>query len=281
MRSVKLLLTTLASAGAFHGQVALPRHRRCHSPLCAEDTKQRGFPIPFFQQDIPEDQQPTYELRQLQKQTFQDWPCDDGYTGKLFNLYAGIMLFLSLPISYTTFYVLPDELPQLFISANFGTLAVMILFVLRLKVSWGFVSQRLKARESYYEADQTGRTARKDKATLLRDRLIEKEEVAPALRRVDTSFLGVVGALLITFAAGESLTASLGDAGPLTLKTLYGDEAIRYENRLKGDDEFARREQLKFQSRGDADGNIQPGYCNSRYYKILAGGNGQGGVGCQ
>lgn len=105
--------------------------------------------------------------------------------------------------------------------------------------------------------------------------------MAPVLRRVDTSFLGVVGALLITFAAGESLTASLGDAGPLTLKTLYGDEAIRYDNRLKGDDEFARREQLKFQSRGDADGNIQPGYCNSRYYKILAGGNGQGGVGCQ
>ena len=26
--------------------------------------------------------------------------------------------------------------------------------------------------------------------------------------------------------------------------------------------------------------NIKPLYCDSRYYKILAGGNGQGGVGC-
>jgi len=33
---------------------------------------------------------------------------------------------------------------------------------------------------------------------------------------------------------------------------------------------------------GDADSqeNLKPLYCDSRYYKILAGGNGQGGVGC-
>ena len=28
-------------------------------------------------------------------------------------------------------------------------------------------------------------------------------------------------------------------------------------------------------------GMVKPGYCDSRYYKILAGGNSQGGVGCQ
>ena len=26
--------------------------------------------------------------------------------------------------------------------------------------------------------------------------------------------------------------------------------------------------------------NVKPLYCDSRYYKILAGGNSQGGVGC-
>ena len=46
------------------------------------------------------------------------------------NLYAAIMLLISLPVSYTTFHQLPFELPQLLIAANIGTLAVMIPFVL-------------------------------------------------------------------------------------------------------------------------------------------------------
>ena len=54
----------------------------------------------------------------------------------------------------------------------------------------------------------------------------------------------------------------------------------RFDNRLRGDDEFARQEQIRAQSRGDIEGNAMPTYCNSRYYKILAGGNSQGGVGC-
>ena len=114
----------------------------------------------------------------------------------------------------------------------------------------------------------------------MRDRLLNQNEVSPAIGRLNSSLLALVAALFLTFFSGEALTESLGEAGPATLKTLTGDEARRFDNRLKGDDEFARREQERFQSRGDIDGNIQPGYCNSRYYKILAGGNGQGGVGC-
>ena len=30
----------------------------------------------------------------------------------------------------------------------------------------------------------------------------------------------------------------------------------------------------------ETNGGVKPVYCDSRYYKILAGGNGQGGVGC-
>lgn len=114
----------------------------------------------------------------------------------------------------------------------------------------------------------------------MRDRLVNNQEVLPALGRIDRSLLAITAALLLTFTSGEALTASLGEAGPYTLKTLTGDEARRYDNLLRSDEEFARREQLKFQSRGGQDGAAQPGYCNSRYYKILAGGNGQGGVGC-
>ena len=53
----------------------------------------------------------------------------------------------------------------------------MIPFILRLRVGWGYVSERLKERKTYYEAQSRGLFAQKDRETQLRDRLIEKEEV--------------------------------------------------------------------------------------------------------
>ena len=93
------------------------------------------------------------------------------------NLYAAIMLLISLPVSYTTFHQLPFELPQLLIAANIGTLAVMIPFVLRLRVGWASVSKRLKENTFYYESQQRGLFAKKDRETSGRDRLIQREQV--------------------------------------------------------------------------------------------------------
>eukprot|EP00966_Prymnesium_polylepis_P238104 5506139-Prymnesium_polylepis.2 len=73
------------------------------------------------------------------------------------------MLFISLPIAYTTYNVLPNELPQIFLAANIGTFGAMLPFVLRLRVGWGFVSERLREKETYFEAQQRGLFARKDK----------------------------------------------------------------------------------------------------------------------
>ena len=42
-------------------------------------------------------------------------------------------------VLWQTFHQLPFELPQLLIAANIGTLAVMIPFVLRLRVGWASV----------------------------------------------------------------------------------------------------------------------------------------------
>jgi hypothetical protein len=179
-----------------------------------------------------------------------------------------------------TFYNLPEELPNLLVAANIGTFPAMFLFVLRLRVGWGFVAGRLRASETYYEADQTGNVAKKDRETLFRDKLLYKNEVAPTLRRVDTSLAAVALASLLSLGGGQALVAVQGDAGPVTLKTLTGDEARRFENRLRGDNDFARAEQERALKRAGKDGEVQPVYCNSRYYKILAGGNGQGGVGC-
>ena len=239
--------------------------------------KPGGFPIPFFQPGVPDDQQPTEELRILRRQAFMDWADDNDFGSRLTNLYLGIMLFASLPISYTTFYNIPAELPNLLVAANLGTIPVMIAFVARMRVSWGFVSGRLKSRATYYEANQRGFQAKKSKGDLLRDKLIEKEQVAPILGRIDRTLAALVVAGVLSLGSAEALTVFQGDAAPATLKTLIGDDARRFDNRLKGDDAFAAEQQRRAQSRGD---ETKPAYCDSRYYKILAGGNGQGGVGC-
>jgi hypothetical protein len=264
---------------------ALASAQRSRPPTLQQDQQQRAVPKPFtsfLNPKVPEGQQPVVELQELKNGAFNMWASDDGYTGRLFQLYAATMLFLSLPISYITFDQLPAELPQLFLAANMGTFAfVMLPFVARLRVGWGFVSGRLKARKTYYEAQQTGLFATKDKATRMRDRLIEREEVAPALGRIDASILALVTALALTVGSGEALTIALGEQGPSTLKTLVGEDATRFENRLKGDNDFAKREQLRAQRKAAEDGSgLKPTYCDSRYYRILAGGNSQGGVGC-
>lgn len=244
-----------------------------------------GFSLPFFNRDVPTDQQPTEEMKALRQQSFMDWADDSSYGSKLTGLYQAIMLFLALPISYTTYYVLPDELPNLFLSASLGTFAAMIPFAARLRVGWGFVAGRLKSKEVYFEADQTGQIATKNREAIYRDRLIYDTQVAPILKRIDASIYALALALLLSVGGGQGLVILQGDAAPATLKTLSGDNAIRFNNRLKGDDEFAREEQRRAQSRAmdrDGDGvvDLKPTYCDSRYYKILAGGNSQGGVGC-
>ena len=63
------------------------------------------------------------------------------------------------------------------LAANIGTFAVMLPFIARLRVGWGYVSERLKERKTYYEANQRGLFATKDREMQLRDRLSQQQEV--------------------------------------------------------------------------------------------------------
>jgi len=244
-----------------------------------EEEQERGFPLPFLQKSVPKGQQPSQDA--LRRQAFAKWPESDEYNSKMQGLYFFISLIFSLPVSFVTFDQLPQELPQLLIAANIGTLGFLVLFVGRLRLAWAEVSSRLKAKSTYYEANQRGNLARKEREELLRDQLTQKEYVAPVLRRLDVSLIQLALGLALTLGAGEAVTVIEGEAGPATLKTLTGDDAVRFTNRLRSDEDFAAREQERGLRRMQEDGSgVKPGYCDSRYYKILAGGNGQGGVGC-
>ena len=145
------------------------------------------------------------EFRELQRQPFYDWAADDDrYKAKLADLYKFISVFASLPIAYTTYHRIPFELPQLFLSANIGTLAVMTPFVARLRIGYGYVSQRLREKTFYYEAQQRGLFAKKDEESALRDRLTERSEVSPALQRIDASIAALVAAMIISIGSGEA-----------------------------------------------------------------------------
>lgn len=238
-----LLLGRGASAYAPPLRAARAPLPRAPPPRLAEEASAKtpaSPPFSFLQPNAPDDQQAIAELRQLKRQSFMDWPIDKDYYDKLFGLWQNVMLFASLPISYVTYDQLPQELPQLFLAANIGTLAVMIPFVARLRITWGITGARLRDRATYYEANQRGLFARKDRGTQLRDRLVNKEEVQPALFRMDISLAAITAGLALTLFLGEVLTLSLGEAGPSTLKTLSGQDAVSYENRLRSD----RRQQV-------------------------------------
>jgi len=282
-----LLLATCALAAAvaptaLQGARSLPR-LRSGAPVCqessAEEVREGGGPaLPFLsRRPLPEQQQPVNAFQDLTSKPFFDWPMTDEYNGKLFNLYLVMMAIVGLPVAYTTFDVLPKELPQLFLSANIGTLAVAMLpFTIRLRWGWGFISGRLKKERLYYEQQERGFFARKDRESQFRDQQLRQTQVLPVLLRIDFSIAAVIAALVLSLASGEVLTVSLGEAGPATLKTLTGDAAIQFDTRLRRDNDFAAREQRRQQERRPD----MPAYCDSRYYRILAGGNSQGGVGC-
>jgi hypothetical protein len=229
--------------------------------------------IPFLQKDVPEGQQPAVEWQELQRQPFYDWAAaDERYKDRLLSLYRLISVFASLPIAFTTYHRLPFELPQLLLSANIGTLAVMAPFVARLRVGYGYVSARLREKTFYYEAKQRGLFAQKDRSSALRDRLTEKSQVAPAVRRIDASIAALCFAMLVSIGSGEALTILEGEAGPTTLKTFTGADAQRLTTRLRTDPEFARREQERALAKGNPDGTgVKPVYCDSPYYKAQAG----------
>jgi hypothetical protein len=131
-----------------------------------------------------------------------------------------------------------------------GTAAFLLAFVLRLRLGWGFVQRRLKERVTYYEANQRGFLSRKEPEAALRDRLIERSQVAPSLRRIDKSLLPLLASIVVS-------TQALDASDVPVLRTLSGESATRYTNQLRGDDEFAAAEQAKARQRGGGDASEQ------------------------
>ena len=52
--------------------------------------------------------------------------------------------------------------------------------------------------------------------------MIQREQVAPVLRRIDFSTAAITFALFLTLVTAQVVTIAEGENGPTTLKTIYG-----------------------------------------------------------
>ena len=83
--------------------------------------------------------------------------------------------------------------PEALLSALVGGAIPTLLFALRLRTGWGYISTRLTDKQVYYEMKQRGFLVEKDAESVMRDRLLNEYEVLPVLKRVDTSIGVCIG----------------------------------------------------------------------------------------
>ncbi|GMI11590.1 hypothetical protein TrLO_g12248 [Triparma laevis f. longispina] len=209
---------------------------------------------------IPEDQLPVYEYQQLIQQPFFDWPLNPNLKLKLLLLYASLTALISYPITTAT-YTLPGYEIQKLTSANLGSLTFTIIFLIRLFSGWSYIGSRLKSDFIAYEETgwYDGAVEKKSEQSKIRDKMIYMDDVEPVVNKLKLA--------LVTLTFGWVLSC-----GAFTLsanaKPLFNEYNPDFLNELVKDDKLADIAARK--------SNGKPTYCDSRYYKALAG----GGQGC-
>jgi len=146
-----LSLLPEAHGPALRAAVRLPR---CALPVAVDREEPPRPPAPptvagFGQAEVPKEQQPTYELSELRNEPFFRWAEQDGFQKRLASVWLPATLFVSLPIALSTYDA--QQLPAVLLAANVGGSAVVVAFCLRLRAGFGYVSERLTSKETYYE----------------------------------------------------------------------------------------------------------------------------------
>ncbi len=260
-RTLLISLLSLSACKAFSPNFAgIRRSPRLRYSADRDPTPDISYQKYSGDDEIPEDQLPVYQLSELKEQPFFDWPLTKSFPVKMAALYAGFYLLVCWPISGATFTQSGYFLQKVF-AANVGALGVLLAFSLRLSSGWGYVGSRLISE--YVEYEETGwydgNVNKKSKEAFIRDKLLyegEVEEVESLTKKV-TLFLAV------------AWIASIGIFGVVaSQKPMFNEYDARTLNELVIDEKLAEKA-------ARASGG-KPTYCNSRYYRAVAG----GGQGC-
>mmetsp|Transcript_17588 Transcript_17588/g.43885 ORF Transcript_17588/g.43885 Transcript_17588/m.43885 type:complete len:279 (+) Transcript_17588:101-937(+) len=218
----------------------------------------------FGAEVVPEGQRPVNEYLDMKRAPLFGWGSNDvGLDGLLIRLgivYAVIFLLVGFPISGAT-YTQDGYLLQKIAAANVGTMGFEVLLLVRIYSGWGYVGDRLKSKSIEYEETgwYDGNVEAKTEAELKRDKFLYQSDVQPAVDRLKLVTLG---------AAGLFVASCVGLNAANSIKPTFQSYDPRVLEMVQKDDEFANRA-------AKASGG-RPTYCDSRYYRAVAG----GGQGC-
>ena len=145
---------------------------------------------------VPKEQQPINEYQELQTSWFFGWVklAPAKYITKL--IWVGIWsLIVTAPLAAASFPIAKSPI-QFGICAIGGSLVFVLLATIRLYLGWIYVKGRLDGESIFYEESgwYDGQTWIKTPEILTRDRLLVSYEIQPILRRIEFTFLTLIGA---------------------------------------------------------------------------------------
>lgn len=150
---------------------------------------------------VPKEQQPINEYQELQNSWFFSWGKIElpKYLAKLLWIW-GFSCLLTAPVAASSFPFAkyPDRFT---ICTAGGGLIFVALVAIRLYLGWMYVKNRLNSEIISYEESgwYDGQTWTKTPEILTRDRLLVSYEIQPILKRIQLTFVAMMGALLVGF----------------------------------------------------------------------------------
>lgn len=217
----------------------------------------------FGAEAVPEGQRPVNEYLDLLRQPLFGWASEEsgnkGLLIRLLAVYGVVFAAVCYPISGATF-TQEGYMLQKIAASNVGALLLMLLLMVRLYSGWGYVGARLRSKNIEYEETgwYDGDIEEKTEEEKKRDLFLYQSNVQPVEDRLKTFTLYIGGlwvAACISFNIALSTKPVFDEYDPAML------ERLRYDDKLAG---VAAQ-----QSYG------KPTYCDSRYYRAVAGGQGK------
>jgi Conserved in the green lineage and diatoms 27 len=148
---------------------------------------------------VPKEQQPINEYQELQESWFFRWGKLGwlAYGYKLLRIWI-IGLIITAPIATVSFPWQRQSL-HFALAGLGGALVFVALTVTYLYTGWSHIASRLRAESVVYEESgwYDGQTWQKTAEILARDRLLATHEVQPVIRRIQITFLAMLGAIVL------------------------------------------------------------------------------------
>jgi hypothetical protein len=214
----------------------------------------------FGAENVPLDFRPSNEYINLINQPTFNWATTEngGDVGLLLRLlvtYIAFFVIVCYPISGAT-YINDGYIVQKLTASNVGAISVIFILVLRLYSGWGYIGSRLQSKVIEYEVTgwYDGEVEEKSDTEKARDLFLYRSNVAPVEERL-RKFCYIVGSLWIASCLAFNVATSMNPIFNQYDPTML--EKLAYDDKIAGI--------VQSQSNG------RPTYCDSRYYRAVAG----------